>query len=256
MEGLYFFIYFEASGQMATPVSRSHCLSSHISILAYPSSVRNIKTPPFPPAHPQIYLPFPSLSRLKRMGAGLVMFTIHSDTSMKSAGGPGSAWSRRLRCLLTIYSSPGAPAYHIGLELLWEAGSSGWILPNFISWPNHDGQWCSQTWAGIRSLSPVGTDDSWSFITIRQNFELWSSLHGHNSNPPHITLFQKWPHSPLLSCGRISPGPNADLFYDEARCIQVQSSDVVAVIVWLIPIFAYNEGSDVKNGEAKDWELD
>lgn len=56
---IYLFIYFWASGQMATPISRSHCLSSHISVLAYPSSVRNIKTPPFPPAHPQIYLPLP-----------------------------------------------------------------------------------------------------------------------------------------------------------------------------------------------------
>lgn len=43
--------------------------------------------------------------------------------------------------------------------------------------------------------------------------------------------------------------------YDETRCIQVQSSNVAAVIVWLIPIFAHNEGSDGKNGEAKDWEL-
>lgn len=120
MERLYLFLYFSASGQMAAPISRSLCLSSHISVLAYPSSVRNIKTPPFPPAHPQIYLPFPSLSRLKRMGAGLVMFTIHADTSMESAGGPGSARSRRLWCLLTIFFAPGASAYHIGLELLWE----------------------------------------------------------------------------------------------------------------------------------------
>lgn len=153
-----------------------------------------------------------------------------------------------------ILCFPGAPAYHIGLELLWETGSSGWILPNFIYWPNHDGQWCSQTWAVIMSLSPVGTDDSLSFITVKRILELWSSLHGHNSNPSIITLFQRWPHSHLLSCGRISPGPNADLFYDEARCIQVQSSDVAAVIVWLIPIFAHNEGSDVKNrGRPRTW---
>lgn len=181
MERLHLFLYFSASGQMAAPISRSLCLSSHISVLAYPSSVRNIKTPPFPPAHPQIYLPFPSLSRLKRMGAGLVMFTIHADASMESAGGPGSAWSRRLWCLLTIFFAPGASAYHIGLELLWETGSSGWIPPNFISWPNHDGQRCSQTWAGITSLSPVGTDNSLSFITARQivgelEFLTWTQL--------------------------------------------------------------------------------
>ena len=103
---------------MATPISQSHCLSSQISALAYPRSVRNIKTPPFPSAHPQIDLPFPSLSRLKRMGAGLVMFTLHTDASLNSAGGPGSAWSRRLPCLLTIFFAPGAPAYHTGLELL------------------------------------------------------------------------------------------------------------------------------------------
>lgn len=107
---------------MATTISRSHCLSSHISVLAYPSSVRNIKTPSFPPAHPQEeYLPFPSLSRLKRKGAGLVMFTVHADTSVKSAGGPGSAWSRRLRCLLTILCS-------------WCTGLSHWIRAPVGDW--------------------------------------------------------------------------------------------------------------------------
>lgn len=69
-----------------------------------------------------------------------------------------------------------------------------------------------------------------SFITIRQILKLCSSLHGVNSNPSSVALFQRWPHSPL----------SADLFYDEIKCIQVQSSDVVAVIVWLIPIFGYN----------------
>lgn len=106
---------------MATTKSRSYCLSNHISVLVDPSSVRNIKTPPFPSAHPHIpYLPFPSLSRLKRLGAGLVMFTVHADTSMKSEGGPGSAWTRRLWCLFTIYS--------------WCTGLSHWIRAPVGDW--------------------------------------------------------------------------------------------------------------------------
>lgn len=173
---------------MATTKSRSYCLSNHISVLVDPSSVRNIKTPPFPSAHPHIpYLPFPSLSRLKRLGAGLVMFTVHADTSMKSEGGPGSAWTRRLWCLFTIYS--------------WCTGLSHWIRapvgdefhPTSSAVSSHDGQWCSQTWAGITSLSPVGKDDSLSFITVRQILKLWSSLHGHISNPSIITRLQRWP---------------------------------------------------------------
>lgn len=177
MVGLYLFIYFQPAVRWRPP---------YLDLIAYPaiypfwlipvqlktSRRHHFLLPIHRYIYIYIYMPFPSLSRLKRMGAGLVMFTIHADTSMKSAGGPCSAWSSRLWCLLTIYFAPGAPAYHIGLEILRGTGSSGWILPNFISWPNHDGQWFSQTWAGIKSLSPFGTDGSLSFITVRLILEL------------------------------------------------------------------------------------
>lgn len=111
----------------------------------------------FSPAYPEPYLPFLNLSRLKRLGAGLVMFTIHADTSMKSEGGPGSAWSRRSPCLLTVLC-PWCPGLSHSIRTpvgRLEARDEF----NFISWPNHDGQWCSQTWTGLRSLSVVSTDE-------------------------------------------------------------------------------------------------
>lgn len=43
----------------------------------------------FSRTHPEPYLPFPRLSRLKGMGAGLVMFPIRAGASTKSEGGPG-----------------------------------------------------------------------------------------------------------------------------------------------------------------------
>lgn len=174
------------------------------------------------------------------MGAGLVMFTIHADTSMKSEGGPGSAWSRRSPCLLTLLC-PWCPGLSHSIRTpvgRLEARDEF----NFISWPNHDGQWASQTWTGLRSLSAVSTDEHF-FHYHKTDSQVVQLLTWNNSKPSIIALFQRWPHSPL----------SADLFYDEIKCIQVQSYDVGAVIVWLIPIFAYNWGSHVQNGEPKDW---
>lgn len=171
----------------------------------------------FPPAHPEPYLLFPSLSRLKRMGAGPVMFTIHADTSMKSEGGPGSVWSKRLWCLLAIYFSPGALAYHIGLELL--LGQLHQL---------------SQPWWTV-----MFTNTSRSHELICHRHEWQPVFHYHKTDSPVVkTLIWKnlqlfYHCFPLLSWRRISQGPNADLFNDETRFIQVQSSDVAAMSIFV-----------------------
>lgn len=122
---IYFFI-FSASGQMAAPISRSHCLSSHISVLAYPSSVRKHQDATISSC------PSTDISAISKPKSveenGCRACDVHNPRRhFHEVSG------RSRLCMVQevvvpphhIYFAPGAPAYHIGLELLWETGSSG-----------------------------------------------------------------------------------------------------------------------------------
>lgn len=218
MEGLYLFIFISQRSDGNPHILISLPIQPYIRSGLSQFSWKHQDTT-FPPAHPEPYQPFPSLSRLKRMGAGLVMFTIHTDTSMKSEGGPGSIWSRRLWRLLAVYFSLGALAYHIGLELLL----GDWKLKMNSTQLHH----LAQPWWTV-----MFTNTSRSHELICHWHEWQPVFHYHKTDSPVVetltwTNLKLFYHCfPLLRWRRISTGPNADLFYDETRFIQVQSSDV------------------------------
>lgn len=168
------------------------------------------------------------------------MFGIHADTSMKSEGGPGSAWLRRQWCLHVGYFAASALAYHIGLELLQgdrKLRMIGYQLHQFAHDEHTVAQLCEDSQmficrSGAGSLSAVGTDGPLLTRLILESTLPMLPLYlpGHNRLPFPPSSFPRIP--PLPSCDRmISPAPNADLFCNKTRCIQGQPSDVADVIV-------------------------